>query len=471
VRPDTKRTVERKIGMSLPILMVIVYGVATIAISLVYSRKQQSLETYFVAERNLPLGLVAMLLFGELVAGSSTVGNAATAFNNGISSVWGSWGVGAGCIIFVVFVSKTLFNLGAEKGCMSLAEAYAHLFDDRSRMVMMVTTVVVYFIIFSTQAPAAAAILSPLLGIDYSVAVWIFAAVFIGVTIFGGLQGVANMNILNTFVMIAGMVIVAVKSISSLGGVSSIQASLPANFFNIGYPNIWTVLAQGLGSALGCIVAATVTSACFSAKSHKVANRGILLAGIVVIPFALLPSLIGMSARIVAPDIHSNTALYEMANHLGPIFGGIISIACLAAIMDSSGLLLIVTTTITRDFYKHLLFPKATDRQQLVFSKIAAIVVGVTATWFGMNASSILGQVLGAFQIRSIAGIVLLAKIIWPSVSKDAAFYSMFMGGLIAMVWHFAGNPFGTQPLWPGAAVCLTILIPMTLFGKNKHDK
>jgi len=56
----------------------------------------------------------------------------------------------------------------------------------------------------------------------------------------------------------------------------------------------------------------------------------------------------------------------------------------------------------------------------------------------------------------------------WPRVTKDAAFYSMLAGGIVAAFWHFAGNPFGVQPLWPGAGVCLLILIPMTLLSKEK---
>ena len=36
------------------------------------------------------------------------------------------------------------------------------------------------------------------------------------------------------------------------------------------------------------------------------------------------------------------------------------------------------------------------------------------------------------------------------------------------MIWHFTGNPYGIQPMWPGAIVCLLIMIPMTLLSKEK---
>ncbi len=55
---------------------------------------------------------------------------------------------------------------------------------------------------------------------------------------------------------------------------------------------------------------------------------------------------------------------------------------------------------------------------------------------------------LGAFQIRSVVGVVLLAALAWPRVNNRAAFWSMMGGGIVAAGWFFAGNPFGIAPLW-----------------------
>lgn len=44
----------------------------------------------------------------------------------------------------------------------------------------------------------------------------------------------------------------------------------------------------------------------------------------------------------------------------------------------------------------------------------------------------------------------------------------MLCGGAVAAVWFFAGSPFSVAPLWPGAAVCLAVLIPLTLANRDK---
>ena len=450
----------------IPVVIVVAYIAATIVIGMLYVRRQKNTKTYFVAGRAMPAIMVGALLFGESVAGAGTVGSAATAFKIGLTSVWANWGLAIGCVVFLIFVSKFIYTMGVMKGCMSVPEVFRQFFDTRCRLVMLINIAVVYFIFFSIQAPAAASILSPLLGSPLVPTIIVFAALFVGLAIFGGIQGVAAMNILNSVIMIGGMAIVMFKSVAYVGGFSELYASVPRSYFSVMQPDAWTASAQGLGAAIGCIGSAVLAGAVFSAKSLKSAYKGIL-SGSVIIPFALIPAVIGIAASVAIPDAPANSALYLMAQKLGPVYSGLISMAVLAAIMDSAGMLLIVTTTLTRDLYKPYFNPNATDKQMMTFARVMAVIIGITGTWFGMGASSILGTLLGAFQIRSIVGLVLLVAALWPRVTKEAAFWSMLVGGVLAAFWFFAGNPFGMQPLWPGAAVTLIILIVMSKLSKD----
>ena len=143
--------------------------------------------------------------------------------------------------------------------------------------------------------------------------------------------------------------------------------------------------------------------------------------------------------------------------------------AIIAAIWSTApSLLMVISGTFTKDLYCAVINPHASEKQQLRFSYVIIVIAGIVGTWLGMGASSILNQMLGAFQIRSVVGVVLLAALAWPRVNSRAAFWSMMGGGIVAAGWFFAGNPFGIAPLWPATAVCLVILIPITLSGKEK---
>jgi SSS family solute:Na+ symporter len=450
--------------------MVVAYMVVTSLIGVLLAKRKQNSKEYFIAESSLGVIAVIALLFSEIIAGAGTIGNAQTAFLSGISSVWANWGMALGCFAFTVLCSKFYRSMGTERGAMSVPEAYSLLFDERCRVVMIFTVVLAYLMMFSTQATAAAAIVSPLFGdgANQTVVTWIVAAVFIIITCFGGRKGIANMNVVHAVFMYIGMGLVAFMAIRSVGGFGTLRASVDRTFFSVAQPNVQTVLGQAIGTAISFFASSNVACGCFSAKSYKTANRGIALAGLIVIPFALFPALIGVCAHVAMPGIKSTDALFEMARSLGPALTGFASMAIIAAIWSTGpSLLLVICTSLTRDLFKRFLKKDATDGQQLAFSRAMAVIIGIVGTYFGISAKSILGQMLGAFQIRSVVGIVLLVALNWPRVTKNAAFWSMLIGGVVAAVWFFTGNPMGLQPLWPAAIVCLVVLVPMTLASKE----
>lgn len=455
--------------MGLPLFMLVAYLIITTVISMLSASRNRDSKSYFVAERSLTTVLVVALLFSEIIAGAGTIGNAASAFRSGLSSVWANWGMAIGCMVFVFLVAKFFRAMGMVKGIMSLPQAYGMIFDKRSRIVMLINVAVVYFILYSTQAVAAASILAPLLEVDKNIVVWGITILFIIITITGGMQGIAKMNVVHAVAMYIGMFIVAIKAVQTTGGIGYIQSVLPENFFSLAQPDFPTVLAQCVGTAAGFLASANVVSSTFSADSFKSVKRGVFMAGFLVLPFALMPAVIGICARVVMPDIQANNALFLMADSLGGVYSGLVSMAIIAAIWSTApALLLIISTTLTKDLYSGFVKPGASEKEQMRFSRIMSVVIGLGGTLLGLNVDSILDQMLGAFQIRSIVGLVLVAALYWPRVSKDAAFYAMLAGGLVAGIWHFSGNPFGVAPLWPAAIVAAIILVPLTLLSKEK---
>ena len=171
------------------------------------------------------------------------------------------------------------------------------------------------------------------------------------------------------------------------------------------------------------------------------------------------------------PQAVPGSIIYDMAESIHPVFSGIVSMAVLAAILSTGpGLLLSLSATLTRDFYL-LFWPEAGEEQQIRFSKITIVVIAWAATGFGLTTSSILAQILGAFQIRSVAGVILILALVWKRISNRAAFWSMMIGGIIAGGWHFSGNPLGLQPFWAAVPISILILAVLTMMEKEPVSK
>lgn len=449
--------------------MMILYLVGTTLLGVYAVRRNKDVQDYLVAKRNLSTVMVTALLFGEMISGAATVGKAAEAFQVGVSAVWINWGMVLGCWLFVVLgISRFFRAFGAQRGGMSVPEAYKFLFDSRTSMAMMVILVVVYSIIFALQPLAVAGILGPMFGIEKTMMTIIAGVILTLVAVTGGLTGMAWMNCVHATVMIFALLAVTWAAIGHVGGWVAMTVALPPTYFDFIQPDWLTVFAWAFGTGVSFLCAASTAGVSFGAKSNKAANRGIFLAGLLILGYAVLPAIIGMTAKVAYPTMSPSIALFGMANSISPLMGGLASMAVIAAIFSTApALLLIVSTVLTRDFYKGIVNPAATDREQLLFSRIMVGIVGLVGTYFGLQATSILHSALGAFQIRAFAGVILAAALFWPRVSKDAAFWSLCVGGLLAAAWHFANNPFGVQPLWPAIGVGLAILVGLTLRSKE----
>lgn len=442
----------------------------SIAGTLLARRKnKKTTQEYFVGNNGLPLLLVIPLLFGEMIAGAGTIGNASDAFAIGISSVWAQWGMSIGCLIYMFGLIQFFYRCG-QRGIMTVAEAFMVRFDKKCRNVVMIITALVYAMIFAMQPVAAAAILAPLFNINETIVIWVISAIFIIFTVTGGIKGLAHMNTLHAVVMYLGMGAVALFSLKSVGGFHMLTTKLPTTHLQLfDYPNRWTVIAWGAGAALSFLTASTLVRTTLSARSLTTAKHGTLITAVLVIPFALLPAIIGLCARVLMPDIPARSALFSLANGISPILGGIASMAIIAAIFSTApSLLLIISTTLTKDFYC-LIRPTASEQDQIKFSTISIVIVTIICTTLGTKAGSILSQLMGAFQIRSITGIVLLIAIHWKRVNSTAAFWSLLGGGITAAIWHFSGNPFGIAPMWPTTFIGILLLVVLTLL--TSHQK
>lgn len=443
---------------------ILAYFAIVTGIGFYMVNKQNSLAGYFVAKKDLGPLLIIPLLFAEIIAGSGTVGNAAQAFQFGISAVWVNWGMSIGCLVVMVLAAKFYRVIGNKFNSVSVPQVYWARFDTKTRMVMMFVLVLVYAILFAMQPVAAGNILAPLLGCDKTMITWALGILFIILCITGGMKGMAWMNAVHTIVMYVGLGTVCYVAVKAAGGLGHMQAVLPSSFFRWDQPDLQTMLGWVIGTALSFFAASVLIAGVFGAKDENSYKKGFTWAGILTLIFALFPALIGMAGKVIMPKAASGSILYLVAAKMGPGFAVLASMGVLAAILSTAPSLLLLTSTMLSEDVYAIFKPNADEKQRLQFSRIAMAVVGLVATYFGMHAGSILAQMAGAFQIRAIAGLVLLVAIFWPRVDSRAAFWSILVGGLVAAVWHFAGNPYCTS-LWPSLGIGVPILIILTLLA------
>lgn len=424
--------------------------------------KSSTVSGFFVADGGMPLFAVTAMLFGDLIAASTTTGTAGTGYSSGIVGAWAIWGSSFGCIIFSVLFCKFFYRV-RKTGTITGPEAFGIRFNQKIRYLVLVFTLIPLVIIFSTQITAASMYLSSMLGLDEWVSTVVVFVLFFGMALLG-ITGVAEMNKIHSMVIFFGIALVAVVCVSHVGGPHVLLDELPASYFNPFSEGIPTVLAQFIGSALGFSISVTSINIAYCAKSIKVAEQSHFIVAAVSAVFALFPVLIGMSCAVSFSGIRPDTALYAMSSSVSPEIAGLAVMAVFAAIFSTGPwFLLAISNMVVNELYvpfKNARGATVDDKSALRLSRWVIFVALVVSVAISGTNVSLLNSLMSASQIKSIAVILLIFGLYWKRTTNVAGFVGLLVGGSLSTIWYMLGNPFGIQPLWPGlvcAVACIVV--------------
>lgn len=160
-----------------------------------------------------------------------------------------------------------------------------------------------------------------------------------------------------------------------------------------------------------------------------------------------------------------------------PFIGGIFICGILAAIMSTAdSQLLVCASSVSKDIYKNIIKPSASDKKVLQISRITVIIVAVLAFIIAWNPeSSIMGLVSDAWAgLGSAFGPLVVASLFWKRTNLYGAVAGILSGGLTVIIWDYiplAGGrtiyaATGIYSLLVGFAVSFVFIIIASLCTK-----
>ncbi len=101
-----------------------------------------------------------------------------------------------------------------------------------------------------------------------------------------------------------------------------------------------------------------------------------------------------------------------------------------AALSTSAGLLLVISTSVSHDLLKRTLAPNITDRQELMWARVAAAVAIALSTWFGINPPGFVAQVVAfAFGLAAASFFpAIILGIFYKRMNSTGAIAGMVVG-------------------------------------------
>jgi SSS family solute:Na+ symporter len=166
------------------------------------------------------------------------------------------------------------------------------------------------------------------------------------------------------------------------------------------------------------IVSPGLIQKAYGARDERAVRHGIAWAGVFMFVFALAPALIGLSAYAIDPGLSSaDLALPTLLTRdVTPLVGGLAVAAVFSAELSSAdAVLFMLATSASRDLYRGLLRPHASDAELLRVARLAAVggaaagiglammhrsVIDAVQTFYSLLVAVLFVPVLGALFVR-----------------------------------------------------------------------
>lgn len=212
----------------------------------------------------------------------------------------------------------------------------------------------------------------------------------------------------------------------------------------------------------------------FAGKDVVTARRGALVSAILIPPTGIAGMLVGLYMKINFPKMNAAEALPSFVmNYLPPWFGGIVLGTLLVAVIGTgAGLTLGISTMLTKDIYKKIISPQASDQKLMYVSKgLIVVVAALTLLFVTGNLKSMILQwgflsmgLRGATIFFPLLGAVFVKRFVSPT----AGLIALVAGPAADLIWKLS-VPKGMDPLYAGLLTSLVCLvIGSVIFSASK---
>ncbi|HOT37883.1 MAG TPA: sodium:solute symporter family protein [Candidatus Latescibacteria bacterium] len=456
-------------------VIVVVYLFVVAYLGYYGYRKTKNATDYLVAGRSTHPYIMALSYGATFISTSAIVGFGGAAALFGMGLLWLTFlNIFFGIFIAFVVFGKRTRKIGRNLDAHTFPEFLGRRFDSRFIQGFAGITIFLLMPLYASAVLIGAArfIENTFAGVNYNTAILIYTLIICAYVLAGGLKGVMYTDALQGTIMFVGMLVLAVYTYSTLGGVidshqalTNMADKVPAKLAAIGHQGWTSMPALGsplwwqlvstivLGVGIGVLAQPQLVVRFMTVKSSRELNRAVLSGGIFILAMTGVAFVVGalsnvffyehtaykaISLAVAKGNIDSIIPLY--VNSAMPVwFVYLFMITLLSAAMStSSSQFHTMGSAFGRDFFektlfrgKQFLYTVSLTRIGIVLGVIATVILGynlpgsviaiATAIFFGFCATMFLPSFVGA--------------LFWKGMTRAGAISSVVVGFFGSACW------------------------------------
>ena len=449
----------------------------------------RNFNDYILGGRRVGGVITALSVGASDMSGWLLMGVPGAAYAAGLCESWIAIGLTLGTYFNWRLVSARLrLYTELEHNSLTLPDFFTHRFNDTSRWLRIISAIVIliFFTIYcSSGMVAGARLFESTFDMPYSTAIWLGAAATITYVFIGGFLAVSWTDAIQASLMCLALVITPIVVMSDLGGFSATVdrvVSIDPNMINLmkgqTVVGIVSLLAWGLGyfgqpHILVRFMAAESIRVLPNARRISIMWMIFSLAGAVSVGF-FGAAFFAEHTDLVGPVAENNERIFIILAQVlfNPWIAGILMSAVLAAVMSTlSCQLLVCSSTLTEDFYRVFLRPKASQFELMCFGRGMVLLIALIAILIALDPNSLVfGLVSYAWAGFGAAfGPVILIGLWWKRMNRSGALAGMVVGAATVLIWHhFAW--FGLYEILPGFILASIAIFVVSLMTEEPSD-
>ena len=466
--------------MNIYVALLIGYSAALTALGLWIARKVRGPADFFVAGRKLSWPYVAATLLAANIGAGATVGATGLAYQQGVSAWFWNGSAALGSLLLAIFVGPRIWSLAAERGYLTVGDFLEDRYGQSVRVIIASLIWIGALFILAGQLLLGAAVFSVVAGMPKWAGVLIGGAAMTAYFSAGGLLSSVGVSAVQLVVKFTGFAIAIPILLGAAGGMTTISQTpgLPGTFFDplfsAGANSGFTLL---LLSGPNFIVSPGLIQKIYGAASPRAVRLGVGANAIALMIFAFLPVFLGLTARVLFPDIERpDLVLPTLLLHGLPVWLGALALAAVfsAEVGACEAILFMLSTSLSQDLYKRVMNPNASPEQVLKVARVAALVGGSAGM---LLAIFVVGEIIDALSIfYSIIGATLLVPVVGGLFVRNAASRDA-LASIAAGMIAFLAVRLGTDRtgwlnpnLWGLVASAAGFLVSLALAGGRRES-
>ncbi|MFH1530215.1 MAG: sodium:solute symporter family protein [Pseudomonadota bacterium] len=500
--------------------IIALYFVAIIGIGLYLKRFADDGEGFFMGGRGNSSWVAGIAFLSANLGALEILGHAGTTMKYGMFVAHFYW---IGAVPAMLFLGLYMMPFYYSSRIHSIPGYLKLRFDEKTRILNAISFAVMTLLMSGINLYLMALVFRVVLGWDWHVSMWVSAACVAGYITLGGLMSAIFTEIIQFFLIWAGLFLVAILGITELGGIDALLADIPGNMSHLWSTSgdatqnsmgvTWAGIVMGLGFVLSFGYWTTdflVVQRAFSSKDLRSARMTPINASF----FKMLLPLIVVGAGLVAYKLQALGEIQLLAHPMTgkpwndtaiPVLiaryypAGLVGLgitALLAGFMaGQAGNVSAFNTVWTYDIYRALFNKSASDAHLVLVGRITTIVgilLSVVTAYVAMQFDTIMDYIQAIFSwVNAPLFATMLLGMFWRRTTSAAAFWGLLLGmgtsfgiylgfrfggfseDVIGMITMAKDPSAMAQNLWQAVwawVVCLAATVGISLFTTPKSD-